>query len=313
MYCKLCGQEVPEENAYCAKCGAAVREEVNACSKCGNVLAEDENFCSKCGATATGEHNRFCRYCGKQIKAGERYCVHCGSAVTSTGFLETIKKTTNKAGEFVQEGLKKIPGLSARMADVRERSLLIKYFILAGLLLILTILWFTRNIVFDIPMLGMLGGESGFSFSLIDLFAKEELQYLWKALEIEVLAKMLGYIAFFGGLYYLLAALACTAVSILKPEMREARYVRLSQRGALYGNLSCFVLILLLFKLFAAAINDEAGVEAAVVHMNFGGWLLMIMSITAIVVHIMIKKQLKEQSIHMEASKQEETKNDYVR
>ena len=54
MFCKKCGNKLPDNAAFCNKCGNKITEKkeepkVAFCKKCGNKLLEGAVFCNKCG------------------------------------------------------------------------------------------------------------------------------------------------------------------------------------------------------------------------------------------------------------------------
>ncbi len=55
MYCKKCGNFIPDGSGHCPRCGNAVtpsRESApvrTACKSCGNILSDCDTFCPRCG------------------------------------------------------------------------------------------------------------------------------------------------------------------------------------------------------------------------------------------------------------------------
>lgn len=54
MFCKKCGNKLPDGASFCNKCGNKIEkkeEKINVafCSKCGNKLVDGASFCNKCG------------------------------------------------------------------------------------------------------------------------------------------------------------------------------------------------------------------------------------------------------------------------
>ena len=56
MYCKVCGQEIKENQYICLSCG-----------------------------TRVGEGNKFCANCGKEVLPDAMVCLNCGVALKSAG------------------------------------------------------------------------------------------------------------------------------------------------------------------------------------------------------------------------------------
>ena len=52
MYCKVCGEEMNENQVICLKCGCAKGTGDGYCANCGGSLAPNSIACMKCGVAA---------------------------------------------------------------------------------------------------------------------------------------------------------------------------------------------------------------------------------------------------------------------
>lgn len=68
MFCRKCGEEMPEDSTFQCECGAEVRNEDRYCHKCGSMFSS--NSCGKCNAEMPVNAN-FCPGCGEKISKAE--------------------------------------------------------------------------------------------------------------------------------------------------------------------------------------------------------------------------------------------------
>ena len=53
------------------------------CRNCGNEMPNDAVMCVKCG-TAAGKGNKYCPYCKGETQPGAEVCIHCGRPLSTT-------------------------------------------------------------------------------------------------------------------------------------------------------------------------------------------------------------------------------------
>lgn len=53
MYCRNCGQQIPETAEFCVNCGQRPLAGTRFCSNCGREMPSDVGFCTQCGAQAS--------------------------------------------------------------------------------------------------------------------------------------------------------------------------------------------------------------------------------------------------------------------
>ena len=53
------------------------------CRNCGNEMPNDAVMCVKCGVAA-GKGNTYCPHCKGETQPGAEVCVHCGRSLKST-------------------------------------------------------------------------------------------------------------------------------------------------------------------------------------------------------------------------------------
>lgn len=59
MYCKNCGNQLPDGAAACTKCGLATGTGINFCANCGAQVAPGQAICTNCGAALAAPQPAF--------------------------------------------------------------------------------------------------------------------------------------------------------------------------------------------------------------------------------------------------------------
>ena len=49
MFCKNCGNNIPDGTNFCQNCGCPLGQGTNNCANCGAELAPEQAFCANCG------------------------------------------------------------------------------------------------------------------------------------------------------------------------------------------------------------------------------------------------------------------------
>ena len=78
MFCKNCGQELPEGAYICPSCGSE-QVEMMYCQHCGTKIPKSSTECPNCGATLV--ETKFCQHCGVKIPKDSTTCPSCGKTV----------------------------------------------------------------------------------------------------------------------------------------------------------------------------------------------------------------------------------------
>lgn len=50
MYCRECGNQIPDNSLRCPNCGTKAGEGISYCQNCGNLTSIKTEFCFHCGA-----------------------------------------------------------------------------------------------------------------------------------------------------------------------------------------------------------------------------------------------------------------------
>ena len=81
MYCKNCGDIIPNTSLVCPTCQmSTVGGKINYCSKCGHRIEGRISSCPGCGAETSVKYVH-CNGCGTRLGANVMVCPACGATV----------------------------------------------------------------------------------------------------------------------------------------------------------------------------------------------------------------------------------------
>lgn len=105
MFCKKCGNKIPDSSNFCDKCGTLINinEKSNTkhistnykCDQCEKENNRNSIFCKYCGINLP---YKVCRYCGYKLNTDSIFCEKCGEKQKTIDIKNNeIKKDAEKS------------------------------------------------------------------------------------------------------------------------------------------------------------------------------------------------------------------------
>ena len=301
MYCNNCGSQIDCNYRFCGSCGAEIqRQEDLRCKHCGEPISQDAKYCNACGGIVQEPDKpeiKYCKYCGLIYEENDGYCKQCGQMKENNLSFPAVAEKFKEVGQTLFKFKKASPNTDFSY----NKSLGIRYMVLAGLFALVLVFWFIPVIQVEIPIMSLFSSDmERICVSIGNPFANESLSKLLLAgmsdSEYQSAKSLLTISTIFTNVIPLLLCIVFSLLP-LKNNLTKRRRLIFHKLVALNSTITP-ITHLIVYKDTVSQIKESYGENMASVSWNFGGWLMLFLCIGVTIYTFMLSAKTKQINVH---------------